>query len=107
MRLIKKTNLDLPNRAKQAANLSGEYRHHKFDLGVNLTISGQRYAAPARLRIRNGWPHTPWPIFIQAMNLILGGRLLPDGTTFLIVTINSLMEAIPRALIFLRASVMP
>lgn len=42
-----KTNLDLPNRAKQVANLGGEYRHNKFDIGANVTISGERYGSPA------------------------------------------------------------
>ena len=42
-----KTNLDLPNRAKQVANLSAEYRHNKFDIGANVTISGERYGSPS------------------------------------------------------------
>ncbi|WP_415070068.1 TonB-dependent receptor domain-containing protein [Polynucleobacter necessarius] len=54
MRLIKKTNLDLPNRAKQVVNLGAEYRLNKFDIGANVTISGQCYGTPASTT------NTPW-----------------------------------------------
>jgi vitamin B12 transporter len=42
-----KTNLDLPNRARQVGNVGLEYNHNKMQIGSSVTLSGQRYGSPA------------------------------------------------------------
>lgn len=71
-----KTNLDLPNRAKQVANIGAEYRHNKFDLGANVTISGQRYGSPASTS------NTQWMAPYALANLYSSYEFDPQWTIF-------------------------
>lgn len=71
-----KTNLDLPNRAKQVANIAAEYRHNKFDIGANVTISGQRYGSPASTT------NTQWMAPYALANIYTSYEFDPQWTAF-------------------------
>jgi vitamin B12 transporter len=47
--------LQLPNRAKNTANIGADYRLSKTDIGVNLTLSGVRYGNAANTQAMGGY----------------------------------------------------
>ncbi len=71
-----KTNLDLPNRARQVGNLGVEYNHNKIQVGSNITLSGQRYGSPASTS------NTQWMAPYALVNLYSSYEFDPQWTVF-------------------------
>ncbi|WP_062309562.1 TonB-dependent receptor domain-containing protein [Polynucleobacter sinensis] len=71
-----KTNLDLPNRARQVGNIGLEYNHNKVQIGSNITLSGQRYGSPASSS------NTQWMAPYALVNLYSSYEFDPRWTIF-------------------------
>lgn len=63
------TGLQLPNKAKNTANIGADYRYIKTDLGANLTLSGLRYGNAGNTQVMGGY---------ALMNLYVSQELTPE-----------------------------